>query len=48
MNASMKGLKVSLNAMNLLNQRYVAGCFSLIGCQYGQQRTVFVTLDYKW
>jgi iron complex outermembrane recepter protein len=48
MNASMKGLKVSLNAMNLLDKRYVAGCFSLIGCQYGQQRTVFVTLDYKW
>jgi iron complex outermembrane recepter protein len=47
-NPAMKGLKASVNAMNLLDKRYVAGCFSLIGCQYGQQRTVFVTLDYKW
>ena len=48
MNPSMKGLKVSVNAMNLFNKRYVAGCFSSFGCQYGQQRYVFVTLDYKW
>jgi len=48
MNQAMKGLKVSVNAMNLLDKRYVAGCFSMVGCQYGQQRTVFVTLDYKW
>jgi len=48
MNEAMSGMKVSVNAMNLFDKRYVAGCFSLIGCQYGQQRTVFVTLDYKW
>jgi iron complex outermembrane recepter protein len=48
MNETLKGLKVSLNAMNLFDKRYVAGCFSMIGCQYGQQRTVFATLDYKW
>lgn len=48
MNEAMKGFKVSVNAMNLFDKRYVAGCFSSIGCQFGQQRTVFVTLDYKW
>ncbi|MCB4811184.1 TonB-dependent siderophore receptor [Methylovorus menthalis] len=48
MNAKFKGFRVSLNAMNLLDKRFVAGCFSMNGCQYGQQQTIFATVDYKW
>jgi len=47
-NAKLKGFRVSLNAMNLLDKRFVAGCFSMNGCQYGQQQTLFATVDYKW
>lgn len=46
--ASLDGLEVSLNASNLFGKEYVAGCFSDMGCQYGQQRTVYTTLNYNW
>jgi iron complex outermembrane receptor protein len=39
---------VSLNASNLFDKEYVAGCFSTFGCQYGQQRTVYGTVAYNW
>ncbi|WDY59942.1 TonB-dependent receptor domain-containing protein [Pseudomonas sp. PSKL.D1] len=45
---SLDGLEVSLNATNLFDEEYVAGCFSTVGCQYGQQRTVYGTVTYEW
>lgn len=48
LDAELEGLEVSLNAANLLDEEYVAGCFSTFGCQYGQQRTVYATLNYDW
>ncbi|NWL76636.1 TonB-dependent siderophore receptor [Pseudomonas taiwanensis] len=46
--ASLDGVEVSLNAANLFDEEYVAGCFSAVGCQYGQQRTVYGTVTYNW
>jgi iron complex outermembrane receptor protein len=46
--ASLDGVEVSLNATNLFDEEYVAGCFSNVGCQYGQQRTVYGTVSYNW
>jgi len=46
--ASLDGVEVSLNAANLFDEKYVAGCFSNVGCQYGQQRTVYGTVTYNW
>lgn len=48
LDASLDGLEVSLNATNLFDEKYVAGCFSTVGCQYGQQRTVYGTVTYNW
>jgi iron complex outermembrane receptor protein len=48
MDASLDGMEVSLNAANLFDEEYVAGCFSTVGCQYGQQRTVYGTVTYNW
>jgi iron complex outermembrane receptor protein len=46
--AALDGVEVSLNASNLFDKEYVAGCFSDFGCQYGQQRTVYGTVAYNW
>lgn len=46
--ASLKGVELSMNATNLFDENYVAGCFSSFGCQYGQQRTVYGTVSYNW
>jgi iron complex outermembrane receptor protein len=48
LDASLDGAEVSLNATNLFDEDYVAGCFSNVGCQYGQQRTVYGTVTYNW
>ncbi|WP_256585928.1 MULTISPECIES: TonB-dependent siderophore receptor [Pseudomonas] len=48
LDASLDGVEVSLNATNLFDEDYVAGCFSTVGCQYGQQRTVYGTVSYNW
>lgn len=46
--ASLDGVEVSVNAANLFDKEYVAGCFSNLGCQWGQQRTVYGTVTYNW
>ncbi|WP_442112105.1 TonB-dependent siderophore receptor [Pseudomonas sp. NUPR-001] len=46
--ASLAGVELALNASNLFDKEYVAGCFSDFGCQYGQQRTVYGTVTYNW
>lgn len=45
---SLKGMDIALNASNLFDKKYAAGCFSTVGCQYGQQRTVYVSATYNW
>ncbi|MCY1296021.1 Ferrichrome outer membrane transporter/phage receptor [compost metagenome] len=48
LDSGLEGVELSLNAVNLFDEDYVAGCFSAFGCQYGQQRTVYATVDYSW
>lgn len=48
LDASLKGVELALNASNLFDKEYVAGCFSDLGCQYGQQRTVYASVTYNW
>ncbi len=49
-NPSLEGLTLRVNATNLFDKRYVASCASLTSanCYYGQGRTVFASLGYKW
>ncbi|MDP4024893.1 TonB-dependent siderophore receptor [Methylobacterium sp. NEAU 140] len=44
----LAGLSAQLNVQNLLDERYVTGCFSYSGCYYGLPRTVYATLRYRW
>ncbi|WP_232631912.1 TonB-dependent siderophore receptor [Methylobacterium sp. Leaf118] len=45
---TLQGLSMQINAQNLLDERYVTGCFSYSGCYYGLPRTVYATLRYRW
>ncbi len=47
-NASLKGLKLQVNAQNLFDKEYVSGCYGLTQCSYGLRRTVLATLSYQW
>ncbi|WP_066474982.1 TonB-dependent siderophore receptor [Bosea sp. WAO] len=47
-NAAMKGWKVQVNAQNLLDKEYVAGCYAAVQCSFGLRRTVLATLSYRW
>lgn len=33
--AHLEGVELALNATNLLDEKYVTGCYSTMGCQYG-------------
>ncbi|MCJ2085333.1 TonB-dependent siderophore receptor [Methylobacterium sp. E-005] len=44
----LTGLTAQLNVQNLLDERYVTGCFTYSGCYYGLPRTVYATLRYRW
>ena len=44
----MKGLDLSLNANNLLDEDYVASCYSLDFCYFGEKRNVTATLSYQF
>ncbi|MEE1925335.1 TonB-dependent siderophore receptor [Pseudomonas sp. 148P] len=48
LDASLDGVELALNATNLLDEKYVAGCYSTMGCQYGQQRTLYGSVTYNW
>lgn len=48
LDSNLDGLKLSLNASNLFDKEYIAACFSLDGCQFGQARTLYATVDYAW
>ena len=45
---TLQGFQLQVNAQNLLDERYVTGCFSYSGCYYGLPRTVLATLRYRW
>lgn len=47
-NAAMKGWKVQVNAQNLFDKEYVAGCYGTVQCSFGLRRTVLATLSYRW
>ncbi|MEH3143781.1 MAG: TonB-dependent siderophore receptor [Methylobacterium frigidaeris] len=44
----LEGFNLQVNAQNLLDERYVTGCFSYATCFYGLSRTVYATLRYRW
>lgn len=44
---SMSGLSLALNARNLFNRGYLA-CAGSTGCRYGDPRTLYATLSYRW
>ncbi|GJD56545.1 TonB-dependent siderophore receptor [Methylobacterium dankookense] len=48
LNPTLQGFQLQVNAQNLLDERYVTGCFSYSGCYYGLPRTVLATLRYRW
>ena len=41
-------LRFGLNALNLLDRTYVAGCYSATGCSYGDRRNVIGSVRYSW
>jgi len=46
----MRGVRVAVNAANLLNKRYVSSCYinGSQWCWYGQRRTVQGTIGFRW
>ncbi len=44
----LTGFDLQVNAQNLLDERYVTGCFSYATCFYGLPRTVYAALRYRW
>jgi iron complex outermembrane receptor protein len=47
LNPKLKGLTAKINATNILDKVYIPYCNNL-GCWYGEGRTVYATLAYKW
>jgi iron complex outermembrane receptor protein len=45
---SLNGAMLRVNATNLFDKYYVAGCSSVIQCGLGSSRRVLATLSYKW
>jgi iron complex outermembrane receptor protein len=46
--ARFRGIKLSVNASNLLDRRYVSTCIAATGCYFGNRRTVIGTVNYKF
>lgn len=44
----LKGALLRINANNIFDTWYVAGCSSVIQCYQGNSRTVLATMSYKW
>jgi iron complex outermembrane recepter protein len=47
-NAALKGWKLQVNAQNLFDKEYIAGCYAATQCSFGLRRTVLATLSYRW
>lgn len=41
-------VRFGINATNLLDRTYVAGCYSATGCSYGDRRNVIGSVRYSW
>jgi iron complex outermembrane receptor protein len=41
------GLSLTVNARNLFNRGYLS-CAGATGCRYGDPRTLYATLSYRW
>lgn len=46
--SALKGTTLRLNVNNLLDETYVASCYSTYACYYGEKRNVTATVSYKW
>ena len=46
-NPKLKGLRLDVNAYNLFDRKFIDSC-SLFGCAYGNGRTVYGTLTYRF
>ncbi|MFD1704625.1 TonB-dependent siderophore receptor [Methylopila henanensis] len=46
--ARLQGVSLQVNASNLLDKKYVATCLAAYGCYYGDRRTVYATMKYRW
>lgn len=44
----LEGVLLSLNARNLFDTQYIAGCTSAFSCYYGSRRTILGSLTYRW
>jgi len=44
---TLSGLSLTVNARNLFNRGYLA-CAGATGCRYGDPRTLYATLSYRW
>nr|WP_255494812.1 TonB-dependent siderophore receptor [Luteibacter sp. Sphag1AF] len=42
------GVRLALNANNLLDKRYVSTCYGDLGCTFGNRRTVMASATYRW
>lgn len=48
LNPSLKAWKLQVNAQNLFDKEYIAGCYAAVQCSFGLRRTVLATLSYRW
>lgn len=46
--AKLKGWKLQVNAHNLFDKEYIAGCYAAVQCSFGLRRTVLATVSYRW
>ncbi|GLK75732.1 TonB-dependent receptor [Methylopila jiangsuensis] len=44
----LKGVSLQVNASNILDKKYVSTCLAAYGCNYGDRRTVYATMKYRW
>ncbi len=47
LNPDLKGVRLAVNANNLLDRQYVSTCGAL-GCRWALGRTVLATMSYRW
>lgn len=45
---TLKGLEADLNVRNIMDTEYVASCFSIGGCFFGQGRMISLSLKRSW
>ncbi|MDR2319395.1 MAG: TonB-dependent siderophore receptor [Pseudomonas sp.] len=48
LDASLRGVKASVNLKNITDKYYVASCFFALACNMGEGRTVVAEVSYNW